>query len=221
MNLTKKEIGQELKEKLKNGYDAQVIADWAYKLVLGNRRQLSDEIENILDGIAIMDAGPEFVVSEKEMQILAELLIAEVDEPMKKLDDIKANGIHRQNEQSSIIQILGEIGIDRYKERALLENISIELEKLKMKNVPTNESIKNVTNTILSLESYYATLTRTASQGGKILPEELDDISELKRKINNITTNSAEEKNAIKECRLHIEKLEWADSLLRTQMESL
>ena len=37
-----------------------------------------------------MDAGPEFEYTEKELRILAKLLIDEEDEPIKQLDALRA-----------------------------------------------------------------------------------------------------------------------------------
>lgn len=89
MKLTKKEIGEGLKLELKKGYNISRISNWADDLYLNLRDDHTLELDNILSHIDIMDAGPEFEYTEKELKILAELLINEDPNPIKKLDDLR------------------------------------------------------------------------------------------------------------------------------------
>ena len=40
-----------------------------------------------------MDAGSEFEYTEKELKLLAEMLINEVNDPIKQIDDMKSKGL--------------------------------------------------------------------------------------------------------------------------------
>jgi hypothetical protein len=91
MKYSKKEIREELKKELDRGYDITRISNWAYNLLyIETRGQLFPEICSVLRDISVMDAGPEFEYSERELRLLAELLITEENDPIKKIDDLKA-----------------------------------------------------------------------------------------------------------------------------------
>jgi hypothetical protein len=60
MKYSKKEIGKELRKEIDKEYDVQRISTWACKLLVTIRNKPSDELDNILDRISLMDAGPEF-----------------------------------------------------------------------------------------------------------------------------------------------------------------
>ena len=78
MKLSKKEIGEELNHELNKGYDVSRISSWADHLSISLRHDRSLEINDILQNISLMDAGPEFEYTEQELRMLAKLLINEV-----------------------------------------------------------------------------------------------------------------------------------------------
>jgi len=90
MKLKKKEIGEALEKELNIGYNIERISNWAHDLYFNHQIEHSSETNDILRNIYIMDAGPEFEYTEKELKILAKLLIDEVDEPIKKLDALRS-----------------------------------------------------------------------------------------------------------------------------------
>lgn len=90
MKYSKKEIGEELKKELVNGYDIARISNWAYNLLyIKVRDQPLPEISSILRDISVMDAGPEFEYTEEELRLLAEMLINEEKDPIKRINDMK------------------------------------------------------------------------------------------------------------------------------------
>jgi hypothetical protein len=93
MKHTKKEIGKELKNQLEKKYNIERISNWAYDLFISLRGELSPELDDILDRISLMAAGPEFEYTEQELKLLAELLINEEKDPIKQIDDLKFKDI--------------------------------------------------------------------------------------------------------------------------------
>ena len=89
MKYTKEELGKELKLELKKGYDIVRIANWAYDIYTYNPVTVSQEIDEILQFIFMMEAGPEFVLSEKDLKLLSEFLISEERDPVKKIYEMK------------------------------------------------------------------------------------------------------------------------------------
>jgi hypothetical protein len=90
MKYSKKEIGEELKRELDKGYDVIRISNWAHNLFFYSREDFTVDVSQILQYIFIMDAGPEFEYTEKELRLLAELLINEVEDPIKQINEMKA-----------------------------------------------------------------------------------------------------------------------------------
>jgi len=89
MKYSKKEIGELLRKELNKGYNIERISNWAYDLYTFSPDEVSAEIDDILRHIFIMDAGPEFEYTEQELRLLAELLINEVEDPIKQINDMK------------------------------------------------------------------------------------------------------------------------------------
>lgn len=91
MTYSKKEIGEELNRELDKGYSVERISNWADDLFFSIRHKDKDsaEIEDILTNICVMEAGPEFVYTEKELRFLAEKLINNEDEPIKDIKKMK------------------------------------------------------------------------------------------------------------------------------------
>ena len=68
MSYTKKQFVQELKQQLQYGYDIQEVANWAYLLRIDRYREIDDsELDDIIYTIHMMEAGPEFELSEEEI----------------------------------------------------------------------------------------------------------------------------------------------------------
>lgn len=87
MNLQKKELGEEIKSLLFKKYSSENISDWADRLLINMEEKT--EVYFILNRLSLMEAGPEFEYTEQELWMLAELLIAEVNDPIKQIDDLK------------------------------------------------------------------------------------------------------------------------------------
>lgn len=79
-------MGNDLRIELNKGYNIGRISTWACDLLVEIRYEHSLEIKNILRHISLMDAGPEFEYSEKELNLLVEMLINEVDDPIGKIN---------------------------------------------------------------------------------------------------------------------------------------
>lgn len=87
MNLQKKELGEEIKSLLIKEYSSEKISDWADRLLINMEEK--SEVYFILNRLSLMEAGPEFEYTEQELWMLAELLFAEVNDPIKQIDDLK------------------------------------------------------------------------------------------------------------------------------------
>ncbi|MFI0436162.1 MAG: hypothetical protein ACH350_10665 [Parachlamydiaceae bacterium] len=94
MKYSKKEIGKVLKEELNKGYNIERISNWADELFVSMRDKRCPELDDILRHIFIMDAGPEFEYSEQELRLLAELLMKEVKDPFKQINDMKSKELN-------------------------------------------------------------------------------------------------------------------------------
>lgn len=69
------QISEELKWELDQRYDATRIGRWAYSCNSKYRGCLDSTTENLLECLAIMEAGPEFELPEAELKIIAEKFI--------------------------------------------------------------------------------------------------------------------------------------------------
>jgi hypothetical protein len=59
-------------------------------LFVASRNKYSLELDDILRHISLMDACPEFEYTEQELRLFAELLINEVEDPIKQINEMKA-----------------------------------------------------------------------------------------------------------------------------------
>lgn len=94
MKYSKKEIGEKLKYELDKQYNIERISNWASDLYFSSRGNFSKEINDVLQFIFLMDAGPEFVHSEQELRLLAEKLINNEENPIKQIDDMKSKELN-------------------------------------------------------------------------------------------------------------------------------
>ncbi len=84
MNYTKKEIGEQLKNELEKSCNVSLISNWAYELYIHSPLNVSKEINDILQFIFIMEAGSEFVLSEKDLIFLSNILVNNEEDVMQK-----------------------------------------------------------------------------------------------------------------------------------------
>jgi len=89
MKHTKNEIGKELKIQLDKSYNIERISNWAYDLFISLRGKPSPDLDSILNRISLMAAGPEFEYTEEELKLLAEMLINDEEDPIKRIDEAK------------------------------------------------------------------------------------------------------------------------------------
>lgn len=93
MKFSKKQIGEYLQKELENGYSIERISNWAYDLLYFTAREKQIlEISNVLRDLSVMEAGPEFEYSEKELRLLAEKLINNEEDPIKQINGMKSKG---------------------------------------------------------------------------------------------------------------------------------
>jgi len=85
MIYSKEKIGKELINQLNEGYDVKRIAKWAHDLFFYNREQFPQDINDVLQYLLLMDAGPEFENTESQLRQLAISLLKDEKEPLKSL----------------------------------------------------------------------------------------------------------------------------------------
>ena len=89
MEYNKVKIGKGLKEQLKKGYNITRISDWAHDIHVRLSDDEYEALDEILGYIYIMDAGPEFVYTEKELNAIADKLLnnEEISFPFKMIEE--------------------------------------------------------------------------------------------------------------------------------------
>jgi hypothetical protein len=75
MNYGKKEFGLRLKQQLTACYDVVRIARWAHQEFLDHCRDLEPGLQPEMMKVIAMEEGPEFEMSEQEIQTLANELL--------------------------------------------------------------------------------------------------------------------------------------------------
>ncbi len=90
--MNKQRLGEELKLQLEKGYDIVAISRWAYRIFSDNCRALDPSIREILEYLFSMEDDPQFEYTEQELNLLAEMLINEEEDPIKKINEIKRDG---------------------------------------------------------------------------------------------------------------------------------
>jgi hypothetical protein len=71
MSYTRKDFGARLKEQLTVDYDVVKVARWAHKEYLDHCRELELDLVHEMMKIIAMEEGPEFELTEQEIQSLA------------------------------------------------------------------------------------------------------------------------------------------------------
>ncbi len=89
-NFSKESFGKELKVLLSSGRSIQYIARWASDISL-NYKNLPSEINEILENLSFMEAGPEFQYTKQELCQLVDRLIeeGEKEELFNPIQEIK------------------------------------------------------------------------------------------------------------------------------------
>ena len=90
MNYTNKQIGKELQEELKKGYNIVRISRWAFNIFYNHTRELNFTQRNILEELFRMEDDLQFEYTEQELKLLAEMLINEEKDPIKQINDMKS-----------------------------------------------------------------------------------------------------------------------------------
>jgi hypothetical protein len=89
MNYTNKKIGYELKALLEKGYDIVKISRWAFSVFYDHTRELDPNQYDILQELFRMEDDPQFEYTEKELKMLAEMLIKNEKDPLKHINNMK------------------------------------------------------------------------------------------------------------------------------------
>ena len=79
MRYTRRRFGEELKAQLDIGYDPCRIARWCYERYL-DERDREEGLDEIMDEIYGMDAGPEFAIPEDDLRGIASSLVSKTDD---------------------------------------------------------------------------------------------------------------------------------------------
>lgn len=83
--VTKKQIGFLLKNELKHSFSINKLSNWADNINF-EVNEKSQEVEDILNRISLMYAGPEFEYTERELFLLADLLINNEKDALQLLE---------------------------------------------------------------------------------------------------------------------------------------
>ena len=83
--MNKKELGEQLKVLLKKEIDIVILSRWAFSIYSNNCRNLDPSMEEILEYLFSMEDDPQFELTEQELSLLAEMLINNEADPIKKI----------------------------------------------------------------------------------------------------------------------------------------
>ena len=75
MTYTKKKFGLELKSKLIMKNNNNEISKWAFKIYIDHGLEFENGLDDIVLKLIAMEEGPEFFLSNEELQLLADKLI--------------------------------------------------------------------------------------------------------------------------------------------------
>lgn len=76
MNYTKQNFASELREQLRFGWDVVRIARWAHAVFMEHARDLEPGLQPVIMKVVAMEEGPEFELTKRELETLAETLAA-------------------------------------------------------------------------------------------------------------------------------------------------
>lgn len=86
---TKQKFGQELKNQIEKNFNIIKIARWAESIYSNYCRETSTELHDIIMTLSIMEHGPEFEYTERELRLLAQKLIDGEDDPLNQINEMK------------------------------------------------------------------------------------------------------------------------------------
>jgi hypothetical protein len=90
MKYSKKQFGSELKKKLNEEvFDVVKISQWSNKKLIDHTRDIDDELYELLFELSTMDDDPQFEYSEDELLFLANNLIKNDPDALKKTNDLE------------------------------------------------------------------------------------------------------------------------------------
>lgn len=75
MTYTKKEFGLELQAQILQGYDQTEISKWAFQVYIKQSLLIESGLDEVVLKLIAMEEGPEFVLSKKELLLLANKFI--------------------------------------------------------------------------------------------------------------------------------------------------
>ena len=75
MGYTRKNFGLELKEKIKNKDDAELIGLWALSVYYEYMLEIDDDFQDFLTDLGSMSADPQFELSYEKLDNIADRLI--------------------------------------------------------------------------------------------------------------------------------------------------
>jgi hypothetical protein len=75
MTYTKKQFGAELKIKVLIGSDYNEISKWAFKIYTDYGLEFENGLDYFVLKLIAMEEGPEFILSKKELKLLADELV--------------------------------------------------------------------------------------------------------------------------------------------------
>lgn len=87
--IKKNEFGKVLKVYLDKEDDIVKISRWAFKIYSENIRDLDSSMKEILECLFSMEDDPQFEYTKRELKLLAEMLINEENDPIKKLHEMR------------------------------------------------------------------------------------------------------------------------------------
>jgi hypothetical protein len=76
MGYTRQAFGLELKEKIQNKEDVELIGCWAYNMYYEHMLEIDDAFQDFLTDLGGMSADPQFERSYEELNKIADKLIA-------------------------------------------------------------------------------------------------------------------------------------------------
>ncbi|MBN9377445.1 MAG: hypothetical protein BGO14_10155 [Chlamydiales bacterium 38-26] len=83
------QFGRELKDVLDKKFAIIKIARWTDHFYATHIREISEELNKVIMALSCMQHGPEFEYTESELRLLADMLIENEKDPIKKLAEMK------------------------------------------------------------------------------------------------------------------------------------
>ncbi len=88
--MNKKELGEQLKALLEKESDIVKISRWALRLYSNNIRSLDLSSRGVLQCLFSMEDDPQFEYTQLELQLLAEKLINNEEDPIEQINALKS-----------------------------------------------------------------------------------------------------------------------------------